>query len=345
MEKMDLRSTTKEVREAMRIRAIGMHKKGKKNYEIMEVLGVNKNTVTNWLKAYSTLGKIGLIERSRGVKKGTARLLTESQERQVQKWIIDKMPDQLKLPYGLWTRKAVKELIEMKFGIHVAIRTMGEYLKRWGFTPQKPKKKAYEQNSVAVSKWLKEEYPKIEEQAKQEQAEIHWGDETGVKNECQYGRSYAPKGQTPTRTIMAKRLSYNMISTVTNQGKVRFMTYKGSMNSQMFIKFLTQLTKRATKKTFLILDNLRVHHSKLVQAWVEKHSDKIALFFLPSYSPELNPDEYLNCDLKYGLSEKPSPQNEKQLKDNLHNHMKLLQNNPQRVANYFKHQSIQYAAA
>ena len=344
MEKFDLRSATEDEKQAIKKRAISMHKNGKKNIEIIECLGVNKNSITNWIKAYKKHGSQGLVSKTRGLKLGENRLLDCAQEKQVQKWIVDKMPDQMKLPFGLWTRKAVQELIRNQFGVKIAIRTVGDYLKRWGFTPQKPKKKAYEQNPKAVNKWIKEEYPAIELSAKKEDAEIHWGDETGVKNECQYGRSYAPKGKTPTRTSMAKRLSLNMISSVTNQGKVRFMIYNGGMNAQMFIKFLRQLIKGAKKKIYLIVDNLRVHHSKLVKAWVEKHKDNLALFYLPSYSPEMNPDEYLNCDLKYGISEKPSPKTEKELKSNVSSHMKMLQNKPNRVQKYFKHPSINYAA-
>jgi transposase len=344
MEKMDLRSASTQEKEAIRKRAIRMHKQGWRNYEITEALGVNKNSVVNWISTYNAQGIKGLKEKARGRKTGERRLLTIEQEKQVQKWIHDKMPDQLKLPFGLWTRKAVVQLIKDQFNVSIAIRTVGDYLNRWGYTPQKPKRKAYEQNPKLVGQWLKQDYPKIAQAAKAENAEIHWGDETGIKNECQYGRSYAPKGKTPVRTSMAKKLSLNMISTVTNQGKVRFMSYKGGMNAQVFIKFLKGLIKGASRKIYLIVDNLRVHHSKIVKEWVANHSEQIELFYLPSYSPEMNPDEYLNCDLKIGLSHKPSPKTEKQLKDNVMSYMKTLQNSPTRVAKYFKHESIKYAA-
>lgn len=321
-----------------------MHENGKSNIEIIESLGVNKNSVTNWIKAYKEKGDEGLISRQRGKKAGEYRLLTNDQEVQIQKWIYDKMPDQMKLPFALWTRKAVQDLVKDKFGIKIAIRTVGDYLNRWGFSPQRPKRKAYEQNPKAVEKWLEEEYPKIESQAKKEDAEIHWGDETGVKNECQYGRSYSPKGITPTYTVLAKKLSMNMISSVTNQGKVRFMIYKGTMNSQMFIKFMKRLIKVSKKKVYLIVDNLRVHHSKKVKSWIEENKSSISIFYLPSYSPEMNPDEYLNCDLKHGISNKPMPKTEDELKSNLNSHMKMLQNKPDRVKKYFLHPSINYAA-
>ena len=148
------------------------------------------------------------------------------------------------------------------------IRTVGAYLQRWGFTPQKPLKQAYEQRPAAVQKWLKEEYVAIAQRAKQERAEIHWGDETGIRSDSQHGRSYAPQGKTPVIRLSAKRTSINMISTVTNQGKVRFMMYKETMSAQVLITFMKQLLKGSARKIFLVVDNLRVHHAKLVKAMV-----------------------------------------------------------------------------
>ena len=345
MEKIDLRKAGTEEKEAVRVRAIRMYEKKIKQIEIALLLGVHKNSIYQWIKLYKEQGKKGLKEVKRGRKKGYGKLLNAQQEKEIQRMIVDKMPDQLKLPYALWTRKAIRDLIKRTYKINIAIRTVGDYLNCWGFTPQKPKKKAYEQNDKAVKKWLQEEYPNIVKKAKKGNAEIHWGDETGMKNTSQYGRSYAPKGKTPVKKTMAKRISINMVSTVTNQGKVRFMTYEGTMNAQRFVVFLKRLIKGSIKKVFLILDNLKVHHSKIVKAWAEKNNDKIELFYLPSYSPEINPDEYLNNDLKSGIGLKPTPKNQKQMKSNVKSHMMLLQKNPKRVANYFRHESIKYAAA
>jgi len=228
--------------------------------------------------------------------------------------------------------------------LKIAINTTGDYLRSWGFSPQRPKKKAYEQKSEAVKKWLIDEYPKIKKRAKEENASIHWGDETGVRNTANYGRSYSPKGQTPTQVILAKRLSINMISSITNQGKVEFMIYSRTLNSDMFIKFLSQLIKNKDKKIFLIVDNLKVHHSKIVSKWVEENKKTIELFFLPSYTPEKNPDEYLNCDLKLSLAKNPSQKTKEALETNLKNHMDMLVKNKHRVKSYFKHPEVKYAA-
>lgn len=344
MKTLDFRSVDSKTRNIIRKRALKTLSTGVKKKEVALLYGVNPNTITNWVKRHKSDGIKGLSDNIRGVKSEDKKLLSKEQERQVQRMILYKMPDQLKLPYGLWTRKAVKELVEREFGIVMAINTMGDYLRSWGYSPQRPKKRAYEQQPKAVKKWLDQQYPAIKAKAKQEGAVIHWGDETGARNSNYHGRSYAPKGRTPVKKTMAKRFSINMISTVTNQGKIEFMIYSSTMNSQMLIKFMKLLIKSKKNKVYLILDNLRVHHSKLVKQWVEENKNKIELFYLPSYSPEKNPDEYLNCDLKYGLSDKPAPRNQEQLRENVENHMLMLQENQERVRKYFKHNDIKYAA-
>lgn len=344
MENIDLRKVSDRERSIVRRDAIKMIKRGDKKKDIAFFYGVHVNTVRDWWKHYKKDGVDSLIYQTRGAKSENKKLLKPSQELEIQKMIVDVMPDQLKLDFALWTTKAVKELIKREFSIEICRRAVGNYLNSWGFTPQKPKKRAYEQCSKKVQKWLDQEYPAIKEKANQEKATIHWGDETGVRNSNQHGRSYAPRGKTPVKRHMSKRFSINMISTVTNQGLVQFMIYKENMNAAVFIRFLEQLIKSQENKVYLILDNLRVHHSKIVKKWEKENSEKIALFYLPSYSPDRNPDEYLNCDLKYGLSEKPAPKTVEKLKQNLENHMNMLRENSHRVAKYFRHPSIKYAA-
>ena len=344
MEKTDTRRLKPEVLQQLRHQAIRLRKKGMKYKAISEVIDVHHTTICGWWKAYEREGTKGIRLKTRGRKHGAKRTLSPEQEKELQKIIEDKEPDQLKLPFALWTRRAVIQIIKKLYRIDMPIRTAGEYLKRWGFTPQKPLKRAYEQNPEAVKKWLDEEYPKIASQAKKEGAEIHWGDETGLRNDSQHGRSYSPRGKTPVIRLCAKRERINLISSITNQGKVRFMVYQDTMNSQTLIKFLKRLIKDADKKVFLILDNLRVHHSKLVKEWLKEHEEEIELFFLPSYSPELNPDEYLNCDLKAGVHSGAPARKKADLKKKTIFHLRMLQKKPQRVMKYFKHPKILYAA-
>ncbi len=343
MEKIDARKLSLENLELLRHQAIRLLKQDYNQREVAELLGVRRATVTKWWGQYRRGGKKALKLQSPGPSKGYNSILDDEKEKAIKKLIIDKTPDQLKLPFVLWDRKAVKELIEREYGISIAIRTVGDYLHHWDFSPQRPLKRAYEQQPKAVQHWLDEEYPKIKAKAKSEDAEIHWGDETGFRNDHHYGRGYSPKGKTPVVRTSAKRVSMNMISTVTNQGHTRFMTYKGGMNAQTLIKFLRRLIKLHDRKVILILDNLRVHHARLVREWIEGKEDQIEIFYLPSYSPELNPDEYLNNDIKQTVHSKNLFRDEESLKRGIISYMRMLQKLPEHVANYFKHPNIAYA--
>ena len=236
------------------------------------------------------------------------------------------------------------ELVSQETGVDLSIRSVGNYLAGWGFTPQKPTRRAYEQSPAKVEQWLKEDYPAIVEKAKSEDAEIYWGDETGIRSDSQHGRGYAPVGKTPVIRLNARRESTNMISAINNQGKVRFQIYDGTMNGDRLIGFMKRLIKDAGRKVILILDNLRVHHAKVVKDWLEENAEKIEVFYLPSYSPELNPDEYLNCDLKAGVHGGKPARTRKALKSKVLSHMRMLQKKPGRVKKYFMHPCIQYAA-
>jgi len=223
--KIDGRHLTDEILAHLRKQAVQLHKRGIKILEIADITGVSRNTVGTWLKKYRTDGTKSLKNKKRGRKYGEQRTLTPEQEHEVQKLIQDKTPDQLKMSFALWNRKAIKDLIKRLYSIDMPIRTVGDYLKRWGFTPQRPLKRAYEQNPAKVKKWMTEDYPAITKRAHLEGAEIQWGDETGLKNDSHYSRGYAPAGQTPVLHQNAKRFSMSMISSVTNRGKVRFMCY------------------------------------------------------------------------------------------------------------------------
>lgn len=345
MDKEDARKLSPERQKEKRKIAVRMRLNGHGFGEIGQVLGVHPRTVQYWWQRYQQEGLLAAIEGGqRGQSVGERRTLSAEQEWQIQQLISEKMPDQLKLSFALWTRNAVRELIKKRCGIDMPIRTVGEYLKRWGFTPQKPLKRAYEQQPEKVQAWLKDDYPAIAERAKKEGAEIHWGDETGVRSDCQHGRSYAPAGKTPVLRAPGRRFATNMISTITNQGKVRFMLYRETLTAPVLIRFLARLTREGDRKVFLILDNLRVHHSHKVKEWLEKHSHKIELFFLPAYAPELNPDEYLNCDLKAQVHGSKPAKNRDELESRVRGAMMKLQNRPGRVKSYFKHPKIQYAA-
>jgi transposase len=345
MDKEDGRKLSREAQHERRKQAVRLHRRGIAFKDIATMLGIAEGTVRSAVKAAKAGGVQALTPKPTGRAQGEQRRLSAQQELRIQRLICEKRPEQLKLTFALWTRAAVVLLVEQEFGIGLPIRTMGEYLKRWGFTPQKPIKRAYEQRPEAVKAWLNEQYPAIVQRAKDEGAEIHWGDETAVVNTDVRGRGYQPKSQTPvTYTAYSKRHKLSMISTVTNQGKTRWMVVDETINSGKLIEFLAALVKDADKKIFLILDNLRVHHSKSVKTWLAEHKKKIEVFYLPSYSPELNPDERLNAELKHALGSRVQMRTKEALKAATEAHMEMLEENPERVRLYFEDPRVKYTA-
>jgi transposase len=344
MEKIDARTLNQEAQEALRKQIVRLRKAGRPHKEIADIVGVSESHCSRVWSRYQKEGAGSVAKGKRGRRHGEQRNLSVEQEATIKRLLIDKAPNQLKLSFALWNREAVRLLIQQQCGFLMPSRTVGEYLKRWGFTPQKPVKWAKEQSTPAVARWLTNEYPAIAKRAKQEKAEIYWGDETGIQTGANVERGYSPKGRTPVVRQIAQKHRINMISAITNEGKVRFMFYRETMNGKRLINFMRRLTKDAGRKVFLILDNLKVHHSDLVRGWLEKHKDKIEVFYLPSYSPELNPDEYLNNSLKGRVHSGERAQNAKQLQSKARKHMRYLQNRPYKVKKFFEHPCAAYAA-
>jgi|APFre7841882793_1041355.scaffolds.fasta_scaffold17995_1 transposase len=340
----DVRKESPEVIYELRVRAVEMKLQGLTHGTVATTLDVSVAASRRWWRMYCEEGKSGLVLGQRGRPIGVCRTLSPSQEKIVKKAITDKIPEQLKMPFALWTRPVISQFIAKRFGIKLPVRTLGHYLKRWDFTPQRPKKVAYEQQPAVVREWLDNSYPQIAKQAKAQKAEILWGDETGVSNQDHAGRGYAPRGQTPVVRGLAKRVTTSMISAIGNRGDARFMIFKGGLKSDTFIKFLGRLIKGAKRKIFLIVDNLRVHKAKVVAAWVAERCARIELFFLPPYSPELNPDEYLNNTMKSRMRNQPKASCQSELKSQLTKVMKSAQRKPALIQSLFRHPKVAYAA-
>lgn len=345
MEKRDARCLGQEAQEEIRRQAIKLLKKGHTQAEVAAGLDVSRRAVNAWWKRYREAGWNALKKRRRGRERGSCTKLTAEQEDEVQQLITDNTPDQLKMKFALWTRDAVRELIRARYGVDYAPQSMSVLLRRWGFTPQKPLKRAYEQNPARVKEWLEQSYPQIEAKAKAENAEIYWGDETALKPEAHNRRSYSPRGKTPVVRQPARRFHSSVISAISNVGKMHWMALKEALNADMFITFLRQLIKHRKRKVFLIVDNLRVHHSKPVKAWLEQHKERIEVFYLPSYSPELNPDEYLNNHLKQVAFDEGIATTKPQLDQKVHSAMRWISYCPDLIQAFFHHPAVKYAAA
>jgi transposase len=345
MEKQNNRTLSPPAQYELRKMLIRFRQKGMTNQEAAEAIGISETHASRIWQTFQRDGKEAIKPKVRGRRIGTKRRLSAEQETAIQKLLIDKTPDQLKLSFALWTREAVRLVINQRYRIDLPVRTVSEYLKRWGFTPQKPAKRAYEQDPQKITHWLENDYPDIAARAKREKAEIHWGDETGIQNNAYNAKGFSPKGIAPIIRLNAKKCSVNMISAITNLGKLRFMLYREKMTGKVLIKFLSRLVRDSKQKIFLILDNLKVHHGKIVAAWIEKNKEKIELFFLPPYAPEHNPDEYLNGDLKHFIHSGIPARSQNELIRKTHSFMKTKQHRKYHVRNYFNHPLISYAAS
>ena len=345
---IDMRKLSPEARQERRRQVVKLRRQGWTYEAIAADLGLSRTGVFDICKRYEAAGAKALVDKPTGRPTGVLRALSPEQEREVRRLIIDSTPDQLKMDFALWSRQAVLQLIEQRCGVRLTVQGVGIYLRRWGMTPQKPIQRAYEQQPQAVQRWLNEQYPAIEKRAKSEGAEIHWADETGLRSDDVRGRSYAPMGKTPEIRVSQRREGLSIISSVTNRGKVRFKIFEGAMNAAILIDFMKRLIQEVKKekkgKVFLVLDNLRVHHAKLVQAWLQENREHIEVFYLPSYSPELNPDEMLNANLKAALTSKAPNRRKGQLKQAAIGHLRHLQKSPEKVKNFFQKESVKYAA-
>lgn len=350
MRRPDARTLPAAAQEEKRRLAIRLRKQKKTFAEIGQLLGVHWATVHGWWGRYQAGGAQALAARRRGRRPGTRRTLSVAQERTIQRLVSDKTPDQLRMPFALWTRRAVGQLILQRYGIRMPVRTIGHYLRRWGFTPQKPLKRAYEQRPELIARWLRHEYPRIARRARAEGAEIHWGDETSLSTSDPRGRGFAPRGRTPVLMVVSQRKSVSFLSAITNRGKVRFMVLKGPLSATIFIGFMKRLVRDSAdsadsaRKVFLIVDRLSVHRSAKVRSWVRAHREEIEIFYLPPYAPELNPDEYLNGDLKLGVAGRAPARTKPELTKAARSHLAMLQRRPHRVRKFFEHPRINYAA-
>ena len=335
-----------EAKYELRKQIVRLKKQGKSTSEIEELTGAKKRHIQSTWKKYSNNGIAGIKAHETGRPKGSNSKLTLEQEREIQKTIVDKEPEQLKLKGFLWDRKAIRDLIWQKYKIVILLSTLGYYLARWGFTAQRPTLQHCKQDPEKIKKWLLEEYPAIKKRAKKEKADIYWGDESGLQNETNYVKGYAPIGKTPKlKTNPDKKVRINMVSAITNQGKLRFMFYKGSMNQERLKDFILRLIKGSNgRKVFLILDNLSSHHGKLLHKWLTKEKDKVELFFLPPYAPEYNPDEYLNGNLKREMAKLPAAMTVEELESNARSIVKKIQCSSNHVTSFFQNEFVRYAA-
>jgi transposase len=341
---VDVRKLPAAAQEERRRQVIGLRRRGMTYKDIADQVGLSRTGVFDICQRFAAEGAAGLVSKPRGREPDEQRLLDADQEAEVQALICGRTPDELGLPFALWSRAAVGMLVARRCGVELAVRTVGKYLARWGFTAQKPIRRAYEQDPAAVRRWLRRDYPAIVARAKRARGVVVWGDETGLRSDDVRGRSYAPRGRTPVVRVCHRRAGLSLISAVTNRGELRWMVVDGAVNAPTFIRFLERLIRDARCKVFLILDRLRVHRARLTRDWLAEHRSEIEVHYLPSYSPELNPDEGVHADLKQAVPRKAPARSKRQLKRAAISHMRSLSKRPQRIRAIFRHPQFRYAA-
>lgn len=339
----DARSLAPAAQAALRRQAVKAVRAGTTQGEVATLFGVTRRAVNHWMRLAAQDGLSALKAQRRGRPLGGGRL-KPAQAAVIVRLIRDRRPDQLKLPFYLWTREAVARLIEQKFKLRVSVWTVGRYLSAWGFTPQKPVRAAFERDPEAVKRWLKETYPAIRRQAKREKAEIYWGDEMGLRSDHATGRTYSPRGETPVIPGTGQRFGCNMISAITNRGRLYFMVFKIRFTVVVFLEFLKRLERQLGRPLYLIVDGHPVHRAAAVKAWLKEDGRRIRLFFLPGYSPELNPDELLNQDVKSNALGRRRAHDQTELLRNVRGYLRGRQRRPQVVRNYFREEHVRYAA-
>lgn len=266
------------------------------------------------------------------------------QQARVRRAVLGKYPDQLALPGLVWTRGQVTELVKRWFGISLSRVTIGKYLRSWGLSPQKPVRKAYEQNPEAVAQWLEQDYPGIAARAKKDNAVILWLDQTGLRSDAAVGTTWAPAGQTPTVPRTGVRFGANAMTAISNKGELYFTVFHGAFTAKIMTNFCDRLVRHLKRKIYLIADRHPCHRSRAVTTWLAGHAESIEMHFLPPYSPELNPVELANSDLKHHLATTTNPSNKHELATEARTHLRRRQNQPERVQAFFGKDEVRYAA-
>jgi len=340
MAKIDGRTLDHKALEHLRILAVRrVIEDGEQPSEVMLSLGLCRTSIYPWLRDFKDKGWDALVE---SIAQGPEPKLKEPQRQQVRRWILGKDPRQHGFDFGLWTRRIVQTLIREKMGIELGLTAVGRLLASLEITPQKPLRRAYERDPVAVERWQKQTYPKLKKRAKKLGAKIFFLDEAGFQSDPPLGRTYGLKGHTPIVVTSGQRQSVNVISAVNAQGAFWAASYTGKLNAETFVAFLGDFMKNQRGKVFLVVDGHPAHKANVVKAYWQSLQGRLELHFLPPYAPDLNPDEFVWSYMKNnGVSKKPLKQNES-LQQRVEQDLTTIQNNRKLVRSFFCAASVAY---
>jgi transposase len=336
---IDGRTLDHKTSEIIRIMAVRRVQEGEVPSVVMKNYGLCRTSIYRWLRDAKAGGEAALKSRKHP---GPAPKLTDKQKQQVRKWICGKDPRQYGFDFGLWTRRIIVCLIERKLKKKLSITTVGRLLGELGVTPQKPLRRAYERDPQAVEKWKNEDYPKLKKRAKRRGADIFFLDEAGIRSDAPLQRTWGAKGQTPVVKTSGQRQSVSAISAVTARGAFWYSVYTGRLNATGFVEFLKAFMRNRRRRVFLVIDGLPAHKARLVAPYVQSLEGKLELHFLPGYSPDLNPDEFVWNHLRhYGTTKTPLRKNES-LRNRVEQNLADIKHSPKLVRSFFHASTVAY---
>ena len=325
--------------EAIRVRACEQIENGARAEDVAASLGFNRSTVFGWIAAYRKGGAKAL--RAKPVP-GRPPKLTRAQMRMLFTMIAGSNPAQYQLDFALWTRDLVRQVIAQRFGVELSVGSVGRILRGLGMSPQRPLHRATQQDPERVERWRTEEYPAIRDEAAQVGATVYFADEAGVRSDYHSGTTWAPVGQTPIVATTGTRHSITMISAVTAKGAMHFTTFTGKTNADVFITYCRDLLHDDGGIVFLVIDGHPVHRSRAVTEFAASTNGKLRLFFLPPYSPELNPDEGVWKNVKHDRVGKTAITSFDDLRDKAESALLRLQRLPELVRAFFGDPCLSY---
>jgi transposase len=339
--KQDARKLSRVSLTDLRRRAVASVQDGHTPDEVAETLGISRAAVFGWLARYRAGGWDALNARRRG---GRPPKLSGSQMQWIYQTVTEKNPLQMKFTFALWTLDMVRRLIRRHLRIMLSRSSVGRLMDQLGLSAQRPLWRAYQQNPAAVAKWLRDEYPRICEAAKQARALIFFADEAGVRSDAHSGTTWAPRGKTPIVSTTGARFGMNLISAVSRTGQMHFAVVEGRVTAEVFVEYLRRLLHGRRRPVFLVVDGHPTHKSAMVRRFVESVSGRLQLFFLPPYSPELNPDELAWNDLKNHILGRMSITGPDQMRRAVLSRLRWMQKSPNHVASFFYAPETRYAA-
>lgn len=337
--KSDARKLDHATLEAMRLRAVVAAKAGMKATDLAQAYGVNRRTVFRWLADFYEGGEPAL--KAKPIP-GRPAKLDESQMRWLAQAVTDQTPLAHGFDVGLWTLSLMRELIRRQFGHTLALASVSRVMRLLGITVQKPLYRAWQQDPERVRQWESEDFPAIKQQARALGATVFFADESGIRSDYHTGTTWAPAGQTPIVSATGRRFSLNMLSAVSPKGEFRFMLHDGTVTAPVFKSFLQRLMAGATNPVFVVVDGHPTHKSKLVREFVDSQAGQLQLYFLPPYSPQLNPDEQVWAHVKRRVSSQ-LVESKDEMKRLALGALRRIQKLPALVRSFFGHNECLYA--